>query len=180
MANSGGFQEQVKHLGELVGQFDQMPNGPQKTAGKELIQLLMDVHAQGLERVMEIIFESGEAGSTLIDRLGKDEIAGGLFCFIHYIRMPWKLGCTRRWKGFVPDCANSPAQSILSAWIRARSECALRRAGTVAVLQQMSCGDWWKTAYTRLRPISSHSKFSDWKSLLRQALLPWIACSSTH
>ncbi len=78
MANGGGFQEQVKHLGELVGQFDQMPDGPQKTAGKELIQLLMDVHAQGLERVMEIIFESGEAGSTLIDRLGKDEIAGGL------------------------------------------------------------------------------------------------------
>jgi Fe-S cluster biogenesis protein NfuA len=78
VANSSGFQEQVKHLGELVTQFDQMPDGPQKTAGKELIQLLMDVHGQGLERMMEIIFESREAGSALIDRLGKDEIAGGL------------------------------------------------------------------------------------------------------
>jgi Fe-S cluster biogenesis protein NfuA len=78
VANNGGFQEQVKRLGELVGQFDQMPDGTQKTAGKELIQLLMDVHAQGLERVMEIIFESGEAGSTLIDQLGKDEVSGGL------------------------------------------------------------------------------------------------------
>jgi uncharacterized protein (TIGR00251 family) len=66
----------VKRLGELVNQFDQMPDGPQKTAGKELIQLLMDVHGQGLERMMEIIFESGEAGSSLIDQLGKDEIAG--------------------------------------------------------------------------------------------------------
>jgi len=27
---------------------------------------------------MEIIFESGEAGSTLIDQLGKDEVSGGL------------------------------------------------------------------------------------------------------
>ncbi len=78
MANSGGFQEQVKRLGELVSQFDQMPDGPQKTAGKELIQLLMDVHGQGLERMMEIVFESGLAGSALIDQLGKDEIAGGL------------------------------------------------------------------------------------------------------
>jgi Fe-S cluster biogenesis protein NfuA len=78
VANSGGFQEQVKRLGELVSQFDQMPDSPQKTAGRELMQLLMDVHGQGLERMMEIVFESREAGSALIDQLGKDEIAGGL------------------------------------------------------------------------------------------------------
>jgi Fe-S cluster biogenesis protein NfuA len=78
VANSGGFQEQVKRLGELVSHFDQMPDSPQKTAGRELMQLLMDVHGQGLERMMEIIFENREAGSALIDQLGKDEIAGGL------------------------------------------------------------------------------------------------------
>jgi Fe-S cluster biogenesis protein NfuA len=78
VANDGGFQEQVKRLGELISQFDHMPDGPQKTAARELMQLLMDVHSQGLERMMEIIFESREAGSSLIDRLGKDEIAGGL------------------------------------------------------------------------------------------------------
>jgi Fe-S cluster biogenesis protein NfuA len=78
VANSGLFQEQVKRLGELVSQFDQMPDGPQKTAGRELMQLLMDVHGQGLERIMEMIYESREAGSALIDQLSKDEIAGGL------------------------------------------------------------------------------------------------------
>jgi Fe-S cluster biogenesis protein NfuA len=78
VANDGGFQEQVKRLGELISQFDQMPDGPQKTAGRELMQLLMDVHSQGLERMMEIIFESRGAGISLIDQLGKDDIAGGL------------------------------------------------------------------------------------------------------
>lgn len=78
MANSVGFQEHVKRLGELVSQFDQMPDGPQKTAGRELMQLLMDVHGHGLERMMELIFESRERGSALIDHLGKDDIAGGL------------------------------------------------------------------------------------------------------
>jgi Fe-S cluster biogenesis protein NfuA len=78
VADIGNFQEQVKRLGELVSQFDQMPDSPQKTAGRELMQLLMDVQGQGLERMMEIIFESGEPGSALIDQLGKDEIAGGL------------------------------------------------------------------------------------------------------
>lgn len=78
MANGGGFQEQVRRLGELVAQFEQMPDSPQKTAGKELLQLLMQVHGQGLERMMEIVFESGDSGGALIDRLGKDDIAGGL------------------------------------------------------------------------------------------------------
>jgi Fe-S cluster biogenesis protein NfuA len=78
VANSGGFQEQIKRLGELVSQLDQMPDGPQKAASRELMQLLMDVHGQGLERMLEVIFESREAGSALIDKLGKDEIAGGL------------------------------------------------------------------------------------------------------
>lgn len=78
MADSGGFQEQVKKLGELVTRFDAMPDSPQKAAGKELVQLLMEVQSQGLERLMEIVFDSNESGSALIDRLGKDEVAGGL------------------------------------------------------------------------------------------------------
>ena len=38
----------------------------------------MEVHGQALERMIEMIFESREGGSGLIDRLGKDEAAGGL------------------------------------------------------------------------------------------------------
>ena len=78
MADSSGFQEQIKRLSELVAQLEQMPDSPQKTASKELLQLLMEVHAQGLERVLEIVFESSQGGSATIDRLGKDEVAGGL------------------------------------------------------------------------------------------------------
>ena len=78
MADTTNFQEQVRRLGELIAQFDQMPDGPQKTAGRQLVQLLMDVHGQGLERMLELIFESRESGSALIDRLGNDDVAGGL------------------------------------------------------------------------------------------------------
>ena len=77
MATSG-FQDQVRRLGELVSELEQMGDGPQKTTGRELVQLLMDVHGQGLERMMEVIYASRESGTALIDELGKDEIAGGL------------------------------------------------------------------------------------------------------
>ena len=78
MANKGEFQEQVRQLGKLVTQFDQLPDSPAKIAGKELLQLLMDVHGRGLERVMEIVFDSGDTALGIIDKLGQDSIVGNL------------------------------------------------------------------------------------------------------
>jgi hypothetical protein len=72
------FQEQVRKLGQLITQFDQMPDGPQKTACKALVQLLMDVHGAGLERMLEIVFEGEGSGPALIDKLGHDTITSSL------------------------------------------------------------------------------------------------------
>ena len=74
----GEFQQQVRQLGKLITQFDQMPDGPQKTACKELVQLLMDVHGVGLDRMMEIVFENEIAGKAIIDRLAQDSVTGSL------------------------------------------------------------------------------------------------------
>ena len=78
MANDSEFQEQVRQLGKLVTQLDELPDGATKTAARELVQLLMDVHGKGLERVMEIVFDSGDSGPTIIDKLGQDSIVGKL------------------------------------------------------------------------------------------------------
>lgn len=78
MANDGEFQEQVRQLGKLVAQFDQLPDSAAKVAGKELVQLLMDVHGAGLERIMEVVFESGNLAPGIIDKLGQDSIVGSL------------------------------------------------------------------------------------------------------
>ena len=78
MANDGEFQERVRQLGKLVAQFDELPDGATKTAARELVQLLMDVHGRGLERVMEIVFDSGDSGPTIINKLGQDSIVGKL------------------------------------------------------------------------------------------------------
>ncbi len=78
MAYDEEFQEQIRQLGKLVAQFDQLPDSTAKTAGKELVQLLMDAHGRGLERVMEIVFDSGDAAPGIIDRLGQDSIVGNL------------------------------------------------------------------------------------------------------
>ncbi|HMG87510.1 MAG TPA: NifU family protein [Terracidiphilus sp.] len=78
MAIGSEFQEQVRQLGKLITQFDQMPDGPPRTACKELVQLLMDVHGAGLDRIMEIVFESDGPGPAIIDKLGNDTVTSSL------------------------------------------------------------------------------------------------------
>jgi hypothetical protein len=76
------FQEKMRRLGALVGELDQMPGGSSKVATRELVQLLMEVHGAGLERILELVKESGReagaAGEAIISRFGEDPIARNL------------------------------------------------------------------------------------------------------
>jgi hypothetical protein len=74
------FQEKMRKLGTLVGELDQMPGGGSKVATRELVQLLMEVHRTGLERIMELVFDGGkeQAGAVAINRLGQDPIVRNL------------------------------------------------------------------------------------------------------
>jgi len=78
VAEDNQFQEQVRQLGKLVTQFEQSPESSAKVAGKELVQLLMELHGRGLERAMEIVFESSDKGQETIDRMGRDPVVGSL------------------------------------------------------------------------------------------------------
>jgi 5'-3' exonuclease len=78
VASEKEFQQKVRQLGALVGELDQMPGGGSKVAVRELVQLLMEVHGVGLERIMELIFESGAEGEAIIRKLGRDPIVGHL------------------------------------------------------------------------------------------------------
>jgi Fe-S cluster biogenesis protein NfuA len=78
VADDREFQERVRQLGKLVAQFEQSPESSAKVAGTELVQLLMEVHGRGLERALEIVFESGNGAQGVIDKLGQDPIVGSL------------------------------------------------------------------------------------------------------
>jgi Fe-S cluster biogenesis protein NfuA len=42
------------------------------------VQLLLDLHSAGLERVMEIVAQNGDAGQHAIDELGRDRLVSSL------------------------------------------------------------------------------------------------------
>lgn len=78
MISEKEFQQKIRHLGTLVGELDQMPDGGAKVAARELVQLLMEVHGTALERIMETAFEAGAPGEAIIARFGQDPIVRNL------------------------------------------------------------------------------------------------------
>ena len=78
MTDDKDFQNRVHKIGQLVRDLETVADPAARAATKELVQLLMDMHGAGLERVMEIAFQSGEPGARLIDDFGQDPLVSSL------------------------------------------------------------------------------------------------------
>ncbi len=78
MTSEKEYQEKIRRLGTLVGEIDRVPGGLAGGAARELTQVLMEVHSAGLERMMEIAFESGAPGEAIIRKFGQDPIVRNL------------------------------------------------------------------------------------------------------
>lgn len=72
------FQNRVQKIGQLVHDLETIADPAARSTAKELVQLLMDMHGAGLERVMRIVFQSGDQGARLIDELGEDPLVSSL------------------------------------------------------------------------------------------------------
>jgi hypothetical protein len=78
VANATEFQNRVQQLGKLIAELEHMPDSPLKVATGELVHLLMEVHGAGIERMMEIVFDSDATGPQAIDKMGDDPIVRSL------------------------------------------------------------------------------------------------------
>jgi Fe-S cluster biogenesis protein NfuA len=78
MPQQNELQQQLSRVEELIGKLEKTGDPASRAMAKELVQLLMEVHGAGLERMMEITSQSGAAGLEIIDRFGQDELARSL------------------------------------------------------------------------------------------------------
>ena len=74
MASKEQFQEKIRQLGALIGVLDAQTDECSNKSCRELIQLLMEVHGTALQRVLEIVDQSGNDGEQIIARAGNDPI----------------------------------------------------------------------------------------------------------
>lgn len=78
MQDEKDFQTRIQRIAKLVEELDSAADPSLRATSKELVQLLMDLHGTGLNRMLEVIFRSGEPGAQLIDEFGRDPLVGSL------------------------------------------------------------------------------------------------------
>jgi len=71
MRDDKDFQIKVQRIGELVRDLENIADPESRASAKALVQLLLDLHSVGLERVMEIVASGGDPGERTIDDLGR-------------------------------------------------------------------------------------------------------------
>ena len=78
MADDKDFQQCVRRIGDLVRELESIADPAARAAAKGLLQSLMDLHGAGLERILEIVFNSETAGVQLVDDLGREPLVSSL------------------------------------------------------------------------------------------------------
>jgi len=72
------FQEQVGRIETLIGAIETFPDPAMRDSAVELVQAIMDLHGAGIERMLDMTWEKGEAGRELIDDFASDDLLRSL------------------------------------------------------------------------------------------------------
>jgi Fe-S cluster biogenesis protein NfuA/nitrite reductase/ring-hydroxylating ferredoxin subunit len=76
--NKKEFQQRLQKIEALVHTIESAADPNVRASAVELTQSLMELHGAGIERMMEIAFESGAAGVEIIDRFADDDLVASL------------------------------------------------------------------------------------------------------
>lgn len=78
MVDEKEFRDRVQEIGRLVAGLDEITDEKARTSARVLVQLVMELNGTAIEKMMEIIFEHGQAGTAIIDELGRDRMVSSL------------------------------------------------------------------------------------------------------
>ncbi len=70
--------ERIQQIEELIHKIETVADPNVVGSVRELVQALMDFHGAGIERMMEIVSQTGEPGSALIQSLARDDLTRSL------------------------------------------------------------------------------------------------------
>jgi Fe-S cluster biogenesis protein NfuA len=71
-------EERVRRIETLVRRLELISNREDREAAQALMEAILELHGAGLERMMDIVFDSGESGNSAIRRLAGDGLVSSL------------------------------------------------------------------------------------------------------
>jgi Fe-S cluster biogenesis protein NfuA len=73
-----GFQAKLQRLDALLHEVERFADPAARSHTREIVQAVLELHGDGLERILAHLKDAGEAGATVLDACGRDEVVGGL------------------------------------------------------------------------------------------------------
>lgn len=78
MPGTGEFQQRLESIETVIRQIEATSDPNVRTAARDLVQLVMELHGAGLERILEILRANGESGQSVLASLGRDDMVSSL------------------------------------------------------------------------------------------------------
>lgn len=78
MTGTPEFQQRLESIEVVIRQIEAAGDPSVRTAARELVQLIMELHGAGLERILEILRSAGDSGQSILGSLGRDEMVSSL------------------------------------------------------------------------------------------------------
>lgn len=78
MTRDTALQKRMQRIAAIVEQLESAADPNARALAKELLESLMALHGAGLERILELARDAGEAGQTIIGKCGRDELVSSL------------------------------------------------------------------------------------------------------
>jgi hypothetical protein len=78
MPGTPEFQQRLESIEQLIRQIEATGDPNVRTAARELVQLVMELHGAGLERMVELLRSHGDSGQSVFDSMGRDDLVSSL------------------------------------------------------------------------------------------------------
>jgi Fe-S cluster biogenesis protein NfuA len=71
-------EERVRRIEDLVRRVEDIPDRESRETAQALMEAILELHGTGLERMMDIVFDTGESGKAAIRRFAGDGLVASL------------------------------------------------------------------------------------------------------
>jgi Fe-S cluster biogenesis protein NfuA len=72
------FQQRLQAIESLLGKIERAADPNLRASVQELVQLVMDLHGAGIERILDLLRATGNASDEIVEKLGRDELVASL------------------------------------------------------------------------------------------------------
>jgi Fe-S cluster biogenesis protein NfuA len=72
------LEQRLQQIETLVGQLEQGTDPTVQMAAREMVRAVLDLHAAGLARVLELVSQSGDGGRGVLEACAQDELVSHL------------------------------------------------------------------------------------------------------